>query len=187
MDIKKLYLAMVFVITGGLASAPAKAQALYCDTVSTFIGAAAGAGIGASVNAAVSAGLAAVGANFGDSVLSERCQRSLEEFGEYYRNNPVNHITFVRDHCDGNPLNCPGNLNIHDPWHDFPSNCQVLLTCGAQATRDPATTGPFNSISVNDLINGMTFVDISISYGYWATADYGYLVGLDGGYNNYEP
>lgn len=187
MEMRKLCVALLLVSVGGMGSSPVKAQELFCDTVSVFIGGAAGAGIGASANLAISAGLGAVGAQLGDSVLSGRCQRSLKEFGEYYQKNPVNHIDFVRDQCGGNPLNCPGNLNPHNPWQNSPFECWLVINCGANGIRDPATIGPFNSVSVNDLISAMTFVDISISYGYWATAEYGHLVGLESGHSHYTP
>lgn len=168
------------VIALGLA-APVHAQEVPCDMVTAGIGAVVGGALGAPLGPNAQLFAAAAGAAGSQAAFAEKCNKSLEDLIDHYIEHPIDYDEFVRIYCNSNPLNCPNDLNPYSPWTSQPWGCgSLLVQCAMFVIRGPGGQGPFTSVSVNDILDAMTFVGISLGYGHWAS-DYGYLVGVDGG------
>lgn len=171
---------LIFAVCAVAVPQPARAQTVYCEMVGAAIGAAIGYSVGGPIGGAWQAASSAAAAVGGSAAFSGRCERSLQDFIDYYDENPIDYDAFVRDECGGNPLTCPGNYNNpNDPYAEWPQNCYgLVVSCAMPLPRSPYGTS-FTGMSVNDLLDAMTFLGISRSNGYWATDNYGYLVGID--------
>lgn len=112
-----------------------------------------------------------VTANLGTAALSERCEnyyKSLER-----QRDDFDYERFVREVCGGNPLNCPNGYNSMGQLPNLPTKCSTYIVCSV-----PHVVGSNVSLTVNDLINAGTFVDLSYQTGYWDYHRYGHLVGV---------
>lgn len=154
------YIVIVLLLLGSTQVQAAEDHAP-CQALGVFIGAVGGYAAGGPAGPAIQAGLTAVGASFGDAALSASCSRAADEFAEYYQQNPVDYDDFVENQCGGNPANCPGNLS------PFPSpyDCVEMIDC--IGGRVPSGY----SVSVQDLIDGAYYVQISLQNGYWVGGD----------------
>ncbi|WP_127347212.1 hypothetical protein [Pseudidiomarina mangrovi] len=88
---------------------------------------------------------------------SAECSMSWQDWANYYKSNPVNYNDFIKEHCGGNPLNCPGTYNV-----DQPMDCSTFIVCSDYAV--DVLNGPF---SVNDLVAPFAQFEMQYYYNDW--------------------
>lgn len=167
------------VLAGFVFSPPAQAADddidVGCDAVATFLGPASGAIFGVPLagsgwGAVFAAGMASLGSKYASPPIASGCKNYLENWS---KRTDFNYESFVSTICGGNPFACPNGWNAMGPLPDRPQDCSKLVVCNfAFAVR---TDG---SLSVQDIINAGTFVELSRYAGYWDFERYGYLVGV---------
>lgn len=152
------------------ASTPAEVST-GCKAISVALTTLAGYTAGGPFGPAASAVSAAVTMELGSKALAAQCENyyvSLEK-----QKNNFDYEGFVRTVCGGNPYGCPNGLNSMGSFPDAPRNCEYLVVCNV-----PLAVRSNASLTVQDLINAGTFVDLSYRAGYWDYQNYGYLVGV---------
>lgn len=88
---------------------------------------------------------------------SAKCSMRFQDWNNYYLENPVSYDEFVRDRCYGNPLNCPGGLNI-----GAPSDCSSFIVCSDYSS---IQNQPF---SFNDMVAPFAILETQVYYNNWA-------------------
>lgn len=88
---------------------------------------------------------------------SAECSMSWQDWANYYKNNPVDYDEFIKEHCGGNPLNCPGGYN-----RDQPMDCSTFIVCSDYSF--DVLNGPF---SVNDLVAPFARFEMQYYYNDW--------------------
>jgi hypothetical protein len=145
-----------------------------CEAVASFLGPVSGAIVAApwitsGWGSVFAAGMAGLGNRFSSPAISRGCQNYLNSWQQQTN---FNYNEFVRTICNGNPYGCPNGWNSMGSFPGTPRDCSKFIACML-----PLAIRPDGSLSVQDLINAGTFVDISSRSGYWEFSRYGYLVG----------
>jgi hypothetical protein len=158
---------------------PAKAQTASsedpCEAVASFLGPISGAIVAApwittGWGGIFAVGMAGLGDRYSTPAISRGCQNYLNS---WQRQTNFNYNEFVRTICNGSPYTCPNGWNSMGSFPGSPRDCHMFIACML-----PLAIRSDGSLSVLDLINAGTFVDISSRSGYWEFARYGYLLGL---------
>lgn len=87
---------------------------------------------------------------------SAKCSMSFQDWNRYYIENPIDYNDFVRDTCNGNPLNCPGALNVRNP-----TDCSTFIVCS-----DYSGIGG-GGFSFNDLVAPFSILEMQVHYNSW--------------------
>lgn len=128
-----------------------------CRAVNHFIIGAAATHLGRGAHHAIAAGAAMAGIGLGADSIQQRCEREIEDFVRYYEENPVDYSEFVREHCHGNPFNCPGG------WSANPATCQTFMNC-APWIIDVSAPG----VSVSNIIGAIHHIEAAYYWGSWS-------------------
>lgn len=142
-----------------------------CKAVGLALSALGGYLVGRPFGAAAISMATAVTNGLGSEALSAKCENyylSLER-----QKDEFDYEKFVKDVCGGNPLACPNGFNSMGQLPTSPKNCSAYIVCSV-----PHAIRANLSLTVNDLINAGTFVDLSRQAGYWDYHRYGHLVGV---------
>lgn len=142
-----------------------------CEAVSVALTALGGYAIGAPFGGFASAMTVAVTSRYGLAGMTAGCvnyYRSLQNVKENFDYN-----RFVETVCGGSPYACPNGFNSMGQFPGTPHGCDTFIVCNV-----PLAVRQNASLTVNDLINAGTFVDLSRRSGFWEFNRYGYLVGL---------
>lgn len=127
-----------------------------CRAVGAFVSAAATVPLVRRANAAIQTGLAAAGVALFSEPVQRQCEKNMQEIIDYYNDHPLTYDDWLRDHCGGNPFNCPGDMSVN------PATCGTFMVC-APYTVD--LTGP--GVSVMEIIGGMHVIDMAYQFGSW--------------------
>lgn len=80
----------------------------------------------------------------------------IEDWARHYQENPIDYSEFIEETCGGNPLNCPGGLDVGQPI-----DCLTFIVCsnypGGMCT---------NGFLVNDLVAQFSIVEQQFYYNY---------------------
>lgn len=144
-----------------------------CEAVAEGLSFLGGYSIGAPFGS-VAAGLGAhIATRFGADALNKKCKnyyKSLERQKDRF-----DYAKFVQTVCGGNPMNCPNGWNVAGDLPHDPHRCYMYTVCNISlAVRSDA------SLTVQDILNAGTFIDLSYGAGYWDYENYGHLVGVTG-------
>lgn len=93
----------------------------------------------------------------GEYSPSAKCSMSFQDWNNYYIENPIDYNEFVREQCYGNPLNCPGTLNVGDP-----TDCSTFIVCS-----DYSGVVGSGGFSFNDLVAPFGILEMQIQYNSW--------------------
>jgi hypothetical protein len=150
-----------------------------CKAVGLALSALGGYVVGQPFGPAAISMTTAVTVGLGTDALSAKCE-------DYYRalerqKDSFDYEEFVANVCGGNPLACPNGYNSMGDLPMTPVDCSTFIVCSV-----PLVVGDNVSLTVNDLINGGTFVDLSYQAGYWDYHRYGHLVGVVSSFDSGE-
>lgn len=115
----------------------------YCRGVAAAITALSGITPATRIGRTIAVTTSAASEYMANELMSRKCEKNLTEWNDYYKDNPIDYDEFIRDHCGGNPLTCPGGGS----WAvGNPQDCSYYMTC---MPGNPSLGGAF---SVNDLL-----------------------------------
>lgn len=142
-----------------------------CEAVSVALTALGGYAIGAPFGGFASAMSTAVTSRYGLAGMTAGCVNYYLSLK--HQKDTFDYNKFVDTVCGGNPYACPNGFNSMGRFPNTPNGCDTFIVCNvALAVRQNA------SLTVQDLINAGTFVDLSRRSGFWEFTRYGYLVGI---------
>jgi hypothetical protein len=175
----KLRMICLVAVTGlGMMLQPGKANAdtsgdvtTGCKAVGLALSALGGYLVGQPFGPAAISMASAVTVGLGSDALAAKCENYYESLER--QKDSFDYQQFVDDVCGGNPLACPNGYNSMGDLPTTPVECSTYVVCSV-----PHVVGPYQSLTVNDLISAGTFVDLSYQAGYWDYYRYGHLVGV---------
>ena len=144
-----------------------------CEAVAEGLAFLGGTAVGAPFGT-VAAGLSAhIATRFGADTLNKKCKNYYKSLAD--QKDRFDYNEFVQTVCSGNPMTCPNGWNVSGDLPHDPRKCHMYEVCNISlAVRSGA------SLTVQDIINAGTFIDLSYGFGFWDYENYGYLVGVTG-------
>lgn len=180
---KKSLVALAALLLGSINSAWASDEPHpACQTLAAAAGVLAFSPLmSASLSLRVNAVIGGTGAAFGHAYWSSKCQDAANAIenrmliiGQGI--DPLSYQEYLENYCGGDPAGCSDPLlSMGDPLSGSPEGCApFLVNCEVALLLQGMPAG----FSAQDLVNSMTFLEISRNHGSWQVSTYGHLIGI---------